>query len=391
MKEYTLNNTIYIDIREIRDEHKDYCKGARSNNQLLERKNITDFIFARIENEELIVTEKLSRRFGSIFINKAVLGALFDEKEKETLLPAPPLITDQDLVFFKDDDGNEFNVPMRGERTQEGIFFQVKAVMEVFQMENLQSNMQLTRAAYSLNEHYIWFNLSESCNALNKQKEMYLTYGGLRKVIETSRSGVGHTFKKWIDEIVFSAAFGTKEQKVKTCTKVLNVDADHLKAIMSKSPTAISCLYLIDIGISDDGNRVFKYGLSDNIKRRFSEHVKTYGGDIKLDTFILIPLLDLSKAETDFKKCVSRYQYKRGNEAELISLCDEAYINIQNIFNSISRNYCGNVQEQIAIYKHRLELIELECANKLLAKDNQLLAKDNEILRLKMQLAGVAI
>ena len=119
--------------------------------------------------------------------------------------------------------------------------------------------------------------------------------------------------------------------------------------------------------------------------------MKTYGNDIKLDTFILIPLLDLSKAETDFKKCVSRYQYERGNEAELISVCDEAYINIQNIFNSISRNYCGNVQEQFAIYKHRLELIELECANKLLAKDNQLLAKDNEILRLKMQLAGVAI
>ena len=219
------------------------------------------------------------------------------------------------------------------------------------------------------------------------------------------------SFKKWIDEIVFSAAFGTKDQKIKTFSKVLNVDADHLKAIMSKSPTAISCLYLIDIGVSDDGKRVFKYGLSDNIKRRFSEHIKTYGGDIKLDTFILIPLLDLSKAETDFKKCVSRYQYKRNNEAELISLCDEAYINIQNIFNSISRNYCGNVQEQVAYYKNRLEVIELENRlilsdkdnellikdnqllikdNQLLIKDNQLLAKDNEILRLKMQLAGVA-
>ena len=382
MNEYTINDTTYIDIRDIRKDHKDYCKGTRSNNQLLERKNITDFIFARIENNQLIITERLSRKFGSIFINKNVLTELFDQRE--TLLSAPPLITDQDLVFFRDDNGKEFNVPMRGERTQERIFFQVKAVMEVFQMDNLNKVLVMPNTMYEPTNHYIFFNVPIGNLVENQQKEMYLTYSGLRKVIETSRSGIGHTFKKWIDEIVFSSLWGTKKQKINTFYKVLNVDAEHLKAIMSKSPTAISCLYLIDIGVNDDINRVFKYGLTDNIKRRFSEHIKSYGSDIKLDTFILIPLLDLSKAETDFKKCVSRYQYERGNEAELISLCDEAYINIQNIFNSISRNYCGNVQEQVAYYKNRLEVIELECENKLLAKDN-------EILRLRLQLAGVAV
>lgn len=81
-------------------------------------------------------------------------------------------------------------------------------------------------------------------------------------------------------------------------------------------------------------------GLPKN-SRRFKEHMKRYGDDIKLDTFILLPELDLPKG----------------------------FINVQNIFKSISRNYCGNVQEQISIYEqmvkdmkhaHAMEIAELK-------------------------------
>lgn len=397
MIEYTLNNKTYIDLKDVRNEHKAYCKGTRTNNQLIERKNLKDYIFGRVGvDDQLVITEKLSRKFGSIFVNKGELKDLFETKTPQ-LPPAPPLITDEDLVFFKDDDGISYNVPMRGERTQEGIYFRVKSVMEVFKMDNLQSNVQLSHTAYALNEHYTFFNVSDSYNVTNQQvKEMYLTYRGLLKVIETSRSGVGYKFQNWIHEVVFSAAFGTKEQKVETFKKVLNVDADHLKSIMSKSPTAISCLYLIDINVSDDGKKIFKYGFTQSIKRRFKEHMKTYGNDIKLDTFILIPLLDLSKAEVDFKNCVSRYRYVRDGDDELLSLCDEAFINVQNIFKSVSQNYCGNVQDQISVYeqmvkdlnhKYQLEINDLKMTNIQLQSKLDLSLKDNEILQLRLMLA----
>ena len=399
MFEYTLNNKTYIDLKDVRNEHKDYCKGTRSNSQLVERKNFKDFIYGRIDEEELIQTEKLSRKFGSIFVNKEELNALYEKQE--TLPPAPSLITDKDLVFFKDEDGITYNVPMRGERTRDGIFFRVKSVMEVFKMNNLHKDMIRTHTNYNLNEHYIYFNVSEIDGVpAQPVKEMYLTYRGLRKVIETSRSGVGYKFQKWIDDVVFSAAFGTQEQKVNTFKGVLNVDAGHLKHIMSKSPTAISCLYLIDINLSDNGKRIFKYGFTNKITRRFKEHTKTYGEDIKLDTFILLPELDLSKAEADFKNCVSRYQFTRDSDTELISLCDEAFINVQNIFKSVSKNYCGNVQEQISIYeqqvkemKHQLvvkdaeiENMKIQCKLELALKDNEVALKDNEILKLRIQL-----
>ena len=396
MFEYTLNNKTYIDLKDVRIEHKDYCKGTRTNNQLVERKNFKDYIFGRVGiDNDLVATEKLSRKFGSIFVNKEELNALYEKQE--TLPPAPSLITDKDLVFFKDEDGITYDVPMRGERTQDGIFFRVKSVMEVFKMANLCYDMEKAQSTYQINEHYIFFKVSGS-GAIQAQpvKEMYLTYRGLRKVIETSRSGIGYKFQKWIDEVVFSAAFGTKEQKIEIVSKVLNVDSDHLTSIMSKSPTSITCLYLIDINVSDNGKRVFKYGFSNKLKRRFKEHMKTYGDDIKLETFILIPALDLSKAEADFKNCVSRYKYVKEGADELISLCDESFINIKNIFKSVSQNYCGNVQEQISIYEqqvkdlkhaHLLEVNELKMKNLELQSKLDLSLKDNEILQLRLLLA----
>lgn len=287
---------------------------------------------------------------------------------------------------------------MRGERTKEGIFFQVKSVMNVFQMENLQSNVQLVHTGYAIAEHYIWFDVSESYNVCNQQvKEMYLTYHGLMRVINSSRSGVAHKFKSWIDEIVFSSLWGTQTQKVDTFSKVLNVDADHLKAVMSKSPVAISCLYLIDVGQHGD-KKVFKYGFTDNVRRRFKQHMKHYGDHIKLDTFILIPVLDLSKAEAEFKNSVSRYKYDKDGESELIALCEDAYINAKNIFKTISDKYCGNMKSQVSQYEqeimslthaHQLDVLRLE--NTIQIKDMVIQSKDKdiEILMLRLKLAQV--
>lgn len=398
MKTYYANDTGYVDIKDVRAECKAYCKGIRSNTGLLETKGITQFVYGRIVDGELVVTDKLSKKTGSTFIVRDVLSDVLEATPCDTLPIAPPLITDSDLVFFKDDDGVEYTVPMRGERTKEGIFFQVKSVMNVFQMENLQSNVQLVHTGYAIAEHYIWFDVSESYNVCNQQvKEMYLTYHGLMRVINSSRSGVAHKFKSWIDEIVFSSLWGTQTQKVDTFSKVLNVDADHLKAVMSKSPVAISCLYLIDVG-QHGGKKVFKYGFTDNVRRRFKQHMKHYGDHIKLDTFILIPVLDLSKAEAEFKNSVSRYKYDKDGESELIALCEDAYINAKNIFKTISDKYCGNMKSQVSQYEqeimslthaHQLDVLRLE--NTIQIKDMVIQSKDKdiEILMLRLKLAQV--
>lgn len=396
LTEYAFNDKVYVDIKELLPL-RPYAKGvSNSMPRLIARKGYEDVTIGKIVDGELIQTEKYSCRFGTKFVCKAEVMELFEENTDAIVEypPAPPVIEDEDLVFFKDEEGVEYDVLMRGSRTREGIYFKVKDVERVFRMKRLDHLLMKSDTIYSHGSEYQWFTTTVATIRSNDaSRELYLTYSGLKHVIEASRSGVGYKFKQWIDEIVFSAAFGTQEQKVAAVKKLLNVDADHLKQIMGKSPTLISCLYLIDTLLTDGGRRVFKYGFTDNVMRRFKEHIKTYGDGIKLDTFVLIPILDLSKAERDFKNCVSRYQFKQGTQAELISLCDEAYVNVKNIFASVSRNYCGNVKDQIAIYEqevrdlqHQVAKIQLECDLKLSESKNVILTRDNEILQLKMQL-----
>ena len=54
---------------------------------------------------------------------------------------------------------------MRGERTQNGIYFRVKSVMEVFKMPNLCYDMKKSQSTYHINQHYKFFNVSTSGGA----------------------------------------------------------------------------------------------------------------------------------------------------------------------------------------------------------------------------------
>lgn len=392
MQSYTINNEIYYDAKDIRDNYKLYSKGIRSNTGLIEKKKIKNYVFGILENNKVTVTEKLSKKFGTVYINKNELTELLDTSN---IQKAPPLITDSDLVFFKDEEGREYQVPMRGEITKEKIYFQVKAVAELFEMKSLSKNLQYnTNTTYVENTHYVHFSIL--CNN-EHLKELYLTYTGLKKVIETSRVGIGYKFKTWIDDIVFASLFGTKEVKINTLSKVLNVDADHLKAIMNKSAINISCLYLININQNDKNKKIYKYGYTENIHRRFKEHMKTYGDDIKLDTFVFIPTLELSKAETEFKKSISKYIY----ENELISLAnDESYLNVKNIFKTISEKYCGNMKIQINKFEHdmkdlkhnhQVELLTVKSKLDISLKDIEIRDKEIEIRDKELELKNKEI
>lgn len=392
----------YIDLKDVRTNCKDYCKGIRSMTQMVERKGYNDVVYGRVINNVLVITRSLSKKYGSVYVNKDELSEVFEKDSTQTdVTIAPPSILDHDLQFFIDEQGKEHHVDMRGERTPKGIFFDLKDVARVFQMNNLVKTISKDHTAYKLGEHYSLFKLpSETMLESGSLTERaFLTFPGLLKVIMCSRSGVAYQFKWWVEEVAFASMLGTKDQRLSVAARVIDNDVKSLKAFMTKSASDISCLYLIDLGTKDNENRVFKYGFTENILRRFKEHTRTFGDNIKLDTFIMIPVLDLAKAEADFRKCISDYQFTLVDDpskVELISLGNDAYTNVRNILRSISRNYCGNVQEQIGVYENKIK--DLEHANerirnsyemKLLEKDSalQLSLKDNEILRLQLQLA----
>lgn len=205
-------------------------------------------------------------------------------------------------------------------------------------------------------------------------------------MIDHSRTGVAYKFKAWIDEVVFASAFGTKRQKIGVAAKLLDVDGESLRAFMSKCATNIKCLYLIDILVRDGNRRVLKYGYTNNIRRRFREHMAKFGSDIQLDTFIFIPEMALSGAEARFRQSVTCYIYEinGSTETELISVCDESYKNVKHILKSISETFCGNMQTQMNQYEHTIEQLKLfhQLEVMRLQTKIELAKKDNEILRL---------
>lgn len=395
LTEYIINDTTYVDIKDIRAEFKTYSKGTRSIPQLIERKGYRDIIYGSIVDGVIQITQTMSRKHGTTFVNKIEVAELFERSEELPL--APPIIEDKDLVFFKDEEGEEYNVLMRGERTRKGIYFRVKDVERCFEMSELSKTLLRDHTGYQNGTHYSWFILSSGDgvpNQHNKKRELYLTYEGLMRVIYRSNSGIASEFRCWIDECVFAMNWGTKDQKAKVVSRALNVDAEHLKAIMRKCSGSITCLYLIDICVQDRDRKVFKYGFTNDLKRRFSEHMSTYGKDIKLEKFIFIPELDLSIAEATFRRSISVHKYDgMENRDELISLCDKGYDNVQMIFSTIMSKHCGNFREINALfesekkdYESKLIINEERCKRFMAEKQSEVYKLQIELLELKLQL-----
>lgn len=406
-----VENASYVDIKDVMVEYSSLFPDVHSYTEFVVSNEIKKYVYGQVDKEGMLAVTKRYTKKGSIYIDKVEVNA-FVQRATESLvgsmavfpillpanitppLPAniaPPLLHNVTHTFTNER-GQHFTVVVRGKRTKDEVFFKLAGVMKALDMHDLCKAVRVDNTL-KLREHYVAFNVPRSKFPLLKKTDHYLTYQGVRRVLEmeSCRIGTARSFRKWVDEIVSENVTGSQIDAVELPkevhseqvhqakkTKAPNADAERLRVIMSKSATQISCLYLINVGISDEARRVFKYGFTDNIQRRFKQHMKHYGDQIVLDTFALIPMLDLSKAEAELKNSVSRFKYIKEGEDELISLCEEGYHNIKTILRTISNLYCGNMQHQIFHYDGLLK--DLKHSYELTHKD-----KDLEIMEMRGQ------
>lgn len=403
LTQHTINEKIYIDLKQVLNSCKNYCKGIRSIKQLIQAKSFSDYLYGEVVDGNIHIRDNLKRAANySVYVHKDELNVLFDDASNEPL-PAPPIITDNDLVFFKDEEGNEYDVCMRGERTKDGIYFKAKDVAKVFNMKHLLDIATKDQTGYELGKHYQWLLVPKSNNVRNlhnSTKELYFTYAGMIRVINVSRYGIGHKFKAWIDEMVFAMNWGTQEQKVKVVARALDVDGDNLRLIMNKCAYKISCLYLIDINeVTNDGKRIYKLGYTGDIRKRFSEHVRKYGTMIKLSTFAFVPINDCSAAESRLKRMTKPYYFNRDGEQELIQLNKEELTSVIGLYETLSHQYCGNMKylidqhraivEQLCnSYEMQISHLNRECNEKVMQLrldiSNERLEMQTKLMQLEM-------
>ncbi|ADO00400.1 hypothetical protein WIV_gp057 [Wiseana iridescent virus] len=247
----------------------------------------------------------------------------------------PPLLQLEDSEKFMDDEGNIYNVETRGERHEEKIYFKVKDVAKIFEMENFAKVTIFNKErGYVTPIHYKTFvieNLTKDeviNNRNNGSLETYLTYEGLLKVIYTSRgNNISQKFRKWATKVVYTSHLGTSEQRqelVKTIVK--GATHESIRDVLGCSTTSTPCIYLFNLGCVKDLKNsdifkgllngypskdiIFKFGKSIDLKRRSGEHKRNFAPlKIKLVKYGYIDPQHLSRAEYKLKKYI-------GNELE---------------------------------------------------------------------------
>lgn len=324
---------------------------------------------------------------------------------------APNILILNDEEKFRDDKGNIIEIETHGERQYNKIFFLMTDVEKAFDMPNLRSTLTTKKSDYNIKEHYDHFvsvRIDPIHNHTTKvQKNTYITYMGMLKIIYSSRSKKAKTFKSWATNKLFTLQMGTKEQKKELINNVLGIEAKVLSELFDKHNNTVPGIYLFTLGhvqtlrksmdISDqykDTDIVAKFGFSNNISRRMDEHNSNYGKipgvSLKIKFFSHIDPQYISKAEADIKSFMksikANFQYK--TEQELVILSQEQLPSTEIAYTNIRQKYMKYItdlnsqisdmqkddertKKNIELIKENAEQTKRQCENELKIKNLQ--------------------
>ena len=268
----------------------------------------TSYIHARLKKDTWTKSNGKSYRYDKLFVRMSWFDKTFDLDEIIPLMP-PIIELDESEMFF-DDDGNEVDILVVGERTCNSCFFYLKDISKNFQLKNAYDLITKIDSNFVEITDYKFFIVDNTIinrGACNKKSQLFVTYAGLLKLLFTSRKGNYVTFLMWIIETIFTAHLGTKEDKIKLASDIIGASPLAIKEVFNTFANSLPCVYLFQIGTvkslrktmeieekHNDTDIVVKWGFTTDLARRTQEHngKKSYGGikgsNISLLTHILI-------------------------------------------------------------------------------------------------------
>ena len=254
-------------------------------------------------------------------------------------------------------------------------------------MPNLNRSLLNKEGGYEQEKDYEMFirgmlPINEHVPNKPNQRRLYLTYGGLMRLLFVSRNQHANHFQKWAIEKLFTIQMGTKLEKERLGTNLLNVNLESFRAVFKKHANKFPSIYLLALGtvgelrdtfnISpeiDDKLIVYKYGFTDDFPRRIKEHQDDYGKlpnvNISVAVFHIIDTKYTSDAEDDlrqFFKNMNKTLEIEGRK-ELVFLNSKELETVKKEFRHIGNDYAGNTQElqkQIQDLNTKIEKQELQ-------------------------------
>jgi predicted GIY-YIG superfamily endonuclease len=297
---------------------------------------------------------------------------------------------------FKDLQGNIIEIEVRGERKHNNCYFKVRDVMDKFEMPNLNRTLNnKENNEYKRDIHYKTFIVNngtnhESTSSTQTGKTyMYLTYNGMLKVLFSSRSGNAEAFQSWASEKLFTVHLGEQEDKDVLASELLGVNTKTIKDVFKTNSSKTPVVYLYLIGNPNEllksrndkynnDDLLCKYGCTDDLERRCTEHdkqfKKEFNKNIELLCFSIIEAKYIFEAESNIKQYFKSNTIEYKNTKELIVINKKDMNQIKQHYRMIQNSYIGRYEEMHS----KISLLEkeiLELNNRLILKD-----KDIEIL-----------
>jgi hypothetical protein len=399
------------DLQKFNPEFFHGLENSRNIREIVKLKNIPDLDVAygsMIKNKGWCIRSNDGTK-AKLFLSKEWVDTYFWKRTAEQITVmtthdyAPPKVTITTDMTFIDCDGNTMDIDVYANLNEDGgliedeTYFTVASISEGFELPSLHKTLINDNGRYEEVIHYKYMfcgggdfqNLENAgCTGNennNKQvKTMFLTFNGLMNVMysKSSRNPNVRLFQKWADTTLFTTKFGSKKDKTKLVAKLLGVDVDELLNTITANASPVSCIYAFRIGtvgelrkrygLSDnipDNHLVVKYGYTDDLSKRTTTHMGTYGRNIRLLVKQYIDTNFVRDAENSLKIQL-HYRILKGikkttmfdennvehcckGEIELFTIEDteSSLKHIKKVYHEVGNKYSGRIAE----LKHKLE------------------------------------
>ena len=447
-----LNNSEYYFVEEVKQACPAFFYGcAKTSRMIVDKKKInnSEYVYATYApkslkwkiSEESVKSSKILLSCNWVEQNvpnwKTEDGVVTNE-QKLDLEIVPPLLQLKDEEKFRDDKGNIVEIETRGTKTLDGIYFYGKDVEKMLELVSIKDVLHETTTVYEEIIHYKKFikkvekntHLPSDTNIYtNNQQTIYLTYKGLIRMLITRRHPVADKFQDWCFKTLFTIQMGNEIEKEDLGTKILNMNIETYRNAFKTHSTSLPCVYLTELGkvkdlketfdINDDiyknnmNSNIYKFGFTDDIDRRLSEHQNDYGKlknvNLQLIKFTMVEQRYKVEAEKDLRQFFGNFNKRlivkidkteKKDESindrsryELIILNKEELESVFKYYKFIGNEYAGSTTElqnkiekmkhEMESMKHKNELIKLETEKQKDEYENKLLRKELKIQELE--------
>ncbi len=300
-------------------------------------------------------------------------------------LLAPPLFELNDDEKFRNAEGNPVNIETRGVRSPRGIFFRVVDVSREFGIRNLKNTLLHPNPSFERTRDFVTFTvLVDSVNLGSKanRSAMFLTYIGMLRVLFVTRNKNTEVFHEWASERLFASHLGDRGQRASAAAQLLGVPYQSIIDVYDTCSISVSCVYLFILGtvrdlrasmfIPDnfpDDSLVGKYGKTEDLKRRTTEHYRDYGA-IQNSQLILaaqawVDPINITEAENRIRAHFEHAGYKLKSTGKFVKRntteLHEDRAPIETLHNNTERQVLRN--ELVVIPSNQLKHIKAQFAD----------------------------